>query len=188
MGERLGKTGQNGGTTTQSNAGASAVTNANGAYVRAHLNGLPALPTPTCSFSYRWNSANPGANFSVFLRGFGGWRGKLRPPNGYGVQFTPNSGTVSIKKMVNGSVTNLVSTRGVQTVGTGKQWIRLQVVGSTIRYRLWNDGTPEPGTWVASVTDSSVGASGDAFIALQRTSKATEAKSVTIDDLALMRL
>lgn len=178
----------NGGTTIQSNAGRLAASNVNGSYARAHLSGVTSAADSELLFSYRWNSANPGANFSVFLRGFGGWRGKLRPTNGYGIHVTPNSGTVSIKKMVNGSVSNLVSTRGVQSVGTGKKWIRLQVVGSTIRYRLWNDGAPEPSAWTASVTDSSVLASGDAFIAIQRTSKASEAKSVTLDDLTLTGL
>jgi hypothetical protein len=179
--------GQNGSATIASNEGRLATTNTSGAYARAHLAGALSVSDSELLFSYRMNSSNPGANVAVFLRGFGGWKGKLRPANGYGIQFTPNSRTVSIKKMVNGSVTNLISTRGVRELGTAKQWVRLQVVGNTIRYRVWSDGSAEPSTWTASVSDASVQGSGDAFVAIQRTSKASEAKSITLDDLTLKR-
>ena len=183
-----GITGTNGTATIAANAGRLGITNTSGAYIRSQLNGVPTVADSELLFSYRWNSTSPGANFTVFLRGSGGWSGKFRPKNGYGLQLTPKSSTVSIKKMVNGTVSTLASTSGAQQVGTGKQWIRLQVVGSTIQYRLWADGQAEPGIWRASVTDSAVTAKGQAFLSLVRASTATEAKDVTIDDLTLSSL
>lgn len=39
-------------------------------------------------------------------------------------------------------------------------WVRLQATGSTIRYKVWKDGDSEPGSWTASVTDTSLTGSG----------------------------
>ncbi|MEU0991262.1 hypothetical protein [Streptomyces sp. NPDC005953] len=72
------------------------------------------------------------------------------------------SGNVQLvlEKEVAGSVTTLGT---ATTVGTGYTlgdvWhIRAERAGSTIRCRAWKDGTTEPGTWLHSVTDTSLGA------------------------------
>ena len=48
-------------------------------------------------------------------------------------------------------------------------WFRLrfQVIGTTIRARVWADGSAEPGTWVVTTTDSGVTAAGVLAIAAQ---------------------
>ncbi|GAF94599.1 unnamed protein product, partial [marine sediment metagenome] len=33
-------------------------------------------------------------------------------------------------------------------------WIRAEVEGTTLRFRMWKDGDSEPGTWLVSGTDS----------------------------------
>ena len=39
--------------------------------------------------------------------------------------------------------------------GAGTRWwIRLRAEGTTVQARFWRDGTSEPTTWKASVTDS----------------------------------
>lgn len=178
----------NGSTTIQSNAGLLAVNNAGGAFARARLDGAAKTTDSELLFSYQWNSGQRAANYNVFLRGSGGWKGKLRPKTGYGLQIRSHSGKVAIKRMNNGSMSTLNKTAGAQQVGSNKQWLRLQVVGSTIRYRIWTDGQPEPSGWEASVTDGAVSGSGKVFMALLRTNSATEAKSISIDNLELTNL
>ena len=39
-------------------------------------------------------------------------------------------------------------------------WLRAQASGTTIRFRIWKDGTSEPGTWDVSVTNATVSAAG----------------------------
>jgi hypothetical protein len=70
-------------------------------------------------------------------------------------------------------------------VGTGRQWVRLRVSGSTIQYKLWPDGQAEPSSWRVSVTDTSVTAAGQLFVSLNRGSANTGAKSVQLDDLTV---
>ena len=179
---------QGGTATIQSNEGRLLTPNTSGSYVRGILDGVAASADLDLVFSYQWNSANRKAYFNVFLRGSGGWRNKFRPRNGYGLQFASDSATVQLRKMVNGSNSTIRRTSGVQQLGSSKQWIRLQTVGSTIRYRVWSDGQPEPSSWTVSLTDSSVGGAGQAFLSLARSSTSVETKSVTIDDLVLSTL
>ena len=117
-------------------------------------------------------------------RALGGWSGAYRPANGYGLELTPNSASVALVRTVNGTASTLNSVNA-HTVGTTKQWVRLQVKGSTIQYRIWTDGQAEPTTWRATVTDTSVTAAGQTHISLVRSSSATEAKNITIDDLQI---
>ncbi|MDH4352455.1 MAG: lamin tail domain-containing protein [Actinomycetota bacterium] len=175
-----------GGTATiQSNAGRLLTTTTGGSYARAHLDGVAAAADQDLLFSFQWNSANPRAYFNVYVRGSGGWRNKFRPRNGYGLQFTSDSTAVQLRKMVNGNNTILRSTSGVQQLGSGKQWVRLQAVGSTVRYRVWSDGQPEPSSWTVSLTDSSVSAPGQVFVSLATSSTSIETKTLAVDDLVL---
>lgn len=179
----------NGGSVTlQANAGQLSVPNTTGAYARALLASVPAVADTEVLFAYTWNSGGPKAVFNVTLRGSGGWGGTYRPRNGYALQFTSNTGTVGIKRNLNGSVSTLRSTTGAQSVGSAKQWVRLQVTGSTIRYRVWLDGQPEPSGWTASVTDSGVSTPGQLFVSLVRSSGATQAKTIALDDLVYSSL
>jgi len=135
--------------------------------------------------SYTWNSTATGAFFSAYVRGSGGWANGYRPRNGYGVEIRPSSGTVSLDKNVAGTRTTLQSVGGAQPVSSGKHWLRLRVTGSTIQFRIWLDGDPEPSTWAATVTDTSVTADGQTFLSLNRGSTNVGARNVTLDDLVL---
>ena len=42
-------------------------------------------------------------------------------------------------------------------------WIRAEVEGTTLRFRMWKDGDAEPGTWLVSGTDSTLAAGGVGF-------------------------
>jgi hypothetical protein len=174
--------------TLSGGAGALTTTNTSGAYVRTQLSGAAAAADTDLVTSFQWNSANPSAYLSIFVKGSGGWLNAYRPSNGYGVELTPGSSTVALKRVVNGTTTTLASTAGAAQVGSGKQWLRLRTNGSTIQYRIWANGAVEPSTWTATVTDTSVAAAGRVHLSLVRATSATEVKSVRFDDLELRDL
>ena len=81
--------------------------------------------------------------------------------------------------------TSLVDLAGVAAVTTAKQWVRLQVKGSTIRAKVWTDGSAEPAAWEISATDSSVTAAGVVQARWARSSSATAAQEVFVDDVTV---
>jgi len=171
--------------TQQGGTGQLAVNDTAGAYARAQLTGLAARADSDTTFSYRWNAGTPVSYLSIFVRGSGGWRNSYRPTNGYGLELASNSSSVTLWKTVAGTNTSLGTASGAQQVGSGRQWVRLRVSGSTVQYKTWPDGQAEPATWRATVTDTSVTAAGQLFVSLNRGSSNTGAKSVQLDDLAV---
>ena len=121
----------------------------------------------------------------MFTHGSGGWINSYRPVNGYGVEFSSNSSTVTVKRVVNGSSTSIRSVSGANTVSTAKQWLRLRVVGSTIQFRTWLDGQAEPATWRSTDTDTTVTAPGQLFVSYNRGSTNTGTRYVAIDDVSI---
>ena len=94
------------------------------------------------------------------------------------VEFSSNSATATIFKTIGTTSTSL----GTFTVpvGTTPRWVRLRVVGTTVNVRNWADGTTEPATWTATVTNATgVTTSGVPKLDVTR-SKGTN--SVTIDN------
>ena len=176
-----------GSVTTTNNTGVLAFDDVSGAYARAQLTGPQAQADGTVLMSYRWNSTAAAAFLNVWLRGSGGWQNSYRPKTGYGIQLQSNSGTASVQKNVNGVNSTLQNLTGAQQVTTAKQWLRVQVNGSTIQFKTWLDGQPEPATWKTVVTDSTVTGTGQVFVSLNRGgSTNVGAKSVAIDDLQLL--
>jgi len=65
-----------------------------------------------------------------------------------------------IEKMVGGTFFPSLTTASFTfTIGT-YYWVRFKCSGSTIQVRIWADGATEPSTWNATLTDTSVTASG----------------------------
>ncbi len=177
----------NGGSVTQAGGtGRLAISATSGSFGRAALSGLAARTGTDTMLSYRFSDAGAVAYFSVFARGSGGWQNAYRPVNGYGLELNSSSATVTLKRNVAGTVTNLASVSGARVVGTGKQWLRLRVSGSTIQFRTWVDGAVEPSTWAATVTDTSVTAPGQLFVSLARGGTTTTAKYVALDDVRVV--
>jgi hypothetical protein len=86
---------------------------------------------------------------------------------------------------VNNTRTTLQTVSGAQPVSTAKHWLRLRVTGSTVQFRIWLDGNPEPSTWAATVTDTSVTANGQTFLSLARGSTNAGVRFIGLDDLVL---
>jgi chitodextrinase len=162
-----------------------AVPGTQNAYARAQLTGVPSVSGADVTFSYRWGSSTNGAYLNIYLRGSGGWQNAYRPRTGYGIELSSNSSTIALRRNVNGTTTTLVSTSGAQQVGTAVQRVRIQVAGSTVRYRTWLASQAEPTTWRATVTDTAVTADGQVFVSLVKGSGSPTARTVQLDDLVV---
>jgi chitodextrinase len=170
---------------TQAGAGRLLVSDVAGGYGRAQLTGLASQADSDLLTSFQWSSNTAASYLNVFLRGSGGWQNAYRPKNGYGIQLQSNSGTVSVMKNVNGTVTTLQNVAGAQSLSTGKQWLRLRVVGSTIQFKIWTDGAAEPTGWASTLTDSAVTAAGQLFISQVRAASNVGDRAVTFDNLSI---
>ena len=175
----------NGSVTTQAGGGRLLFNDVANAYARAQLSGLADRSDSELLMSYRWTASSPTAFLSVYVRGSGDWQNGYRPRNGYGVQLQSNSTTAVVQKNVNGTVTTIRTIADAQDVTTGKQWLRLRVVGSQIQLKAWAEGESEPAAWTSSDTDTSVTASGQLFLSLARGGSNSGVKSVRIDDLVI---
>lgn len=174
-----------GAATLQGGAGRLAFANTSGSFARAHLSGLPARADADLTLSYRWRDPAAKGYLNIALRGSGGWLGAYRPANGYGVELNSTSTNLIVKKMVAGTTSDLRTVTAAQSLTTARQWLRLRVAGSSIQVKTWPDGQAEPATWTTTLTDSSVTAAGQVFLSYVRSSSATGARAVDLDDLVV---
>jgi chitodextrinase len=176
----------NGTATQQAGTGELAFTDVTGAYARAQLTGLAARADSDTVFSFQFGSTTAIQYVTVFTRGSGAWQGGWRPTNGYGIEMRSNSGTIELIRNANGTQTTLATVTGAKAVSTAKQWLRLRVVGSTIQFKSWVDGTAEPAAWESTVTDTQVSAPGQLHLSTIRGGSNVGAKNVRIDDLQIL--
>jgi hypothetical protein len=169
----------------QNNAGRLAFNDTAGAYARAQLTGLAARADSEALFSYQWSSTNGGSYFNAYVRGSGGWANAYRPANGYGVELSSGSTTVTLRRVSGAATANLASVANANVRTTAKQWLRLRAVGSTVQFKTWLDGQTEPATWRSTVTDTQVTAPGQLFISNVRSGSNVGAKHVDIDDVTI---
>lgn len=93
-------------------------------------------------------------------------RGNSAATSGYRAQIkVPTSGQVllMLRKAVNGSesgITTEVTVPGLSAAGGNELAFRLEVVGSDLRFRVWDAGDPEPPTWNRIASDSSLPGAG----------------------------
>ena len=166
-------------------AGQLGFTDAANAYARAQLTALAARPDAQVRFSYRWSGTGPTAYLNVYSRGSGGWANAYRPRNGYGLELTSNSTAVAVRRVSGGTASTIRSVSAGQAVSSQKQWLALRIVGSTIQFKIWLDGTAEPTAWRSTDNDAGVTAPGQLFVSLVRGGSNSGAKSVSIDDLSV---
>ncbi|HET7901328.1 MAG TPA: fibrinogen-like YCDxxxxGGGW domain-containing protein [Candidatus Nanopelagicales bacterium] len=174
-----------GSATIVGNAGSLAYTDVAGAYSRALLN-VPAVADSDVTFTYAWSSTAAKSYVDIGMRGSGGWQNAYRMKTGYYLELSSSSGTVSVGRSVAGTVTSLGSVSGANALTTGKQNIRIQVTGSTVRFRIWAFGTSEPAAWSFSVTDTAVTTAGQFSISEVRASTNVGDKAISLDDLVMM--
>jgi len=91
----------------------------------------------------------------IARRGSGDYRGRLRLGSGGGT-FLQAAHAVGETETFMGSEANAAVPYAAGT----KLWVRMQVLGAsptTVRMRIWADGSSEPSTWPYSVTDATSG-------------------------------
>ncbi|MEO7754869.1 MAG: fibronectin type III domain-containing protein, partial [Terracoccus sp.] len=159
--------------------------NVSGARVQMVAKTTPVLDSDMLA-SFRYDSVTARGYLYFFARGSGNWVGGY-PGSSYFVQLINNDGAAQIWKSVNGVTTSLANVSGVSAVTTSKQWVRLQVQGSSIRVKVWTDGTPEPSAWEVSVTDTTITTAGVPQLKWLRSSSSTAAREVFIDDLVVTK-
>lgn len=155
------------------------------AYSRGQLTGPSTQVDSDVTLTFTWDAADAGSNFTAYLRGSGGWANGFRPKNGLGVELAANTRTVNVRKVVNGAVTTLGGVSSAQVLGTGPQQLRLQVQGSTVRFKIWPAAQSEPAAWSGSFADSSVTGTGTLFLSQVNGGTVTGTRSVRIDDLVM---
>lgn len=74
------------------------------------------------------------------------------------------SGNLEITSSINGTTTVLATTPYAVTPGSF-DWVRGQIVGSTLYAKAWASGSTEPGGWTLTQADSSIGGVGQFGIA-----------------------
>ena len=111
-------TSANGSLATSGNAGVLTVNDVAGANARAIINAVAPRADTDVTLSYAWSSTAARAYLDVWLRGSGGWANSYRPANGYGVEMSSSSGTLSIlKAMTEAGVKNLIVSSTCATYG-----------------------------------------------------------------------
>lgn len=103
------------------------------------------------------SNATPPFYVGPLVRG----SGATSSENGYAAYIKEDTGTLTIMKVVAGTMTELASS-SAKTLSTNAQdwYIRLRANGTTLSARAWRYGVPEPTTWDVTTTDSSVSAAG----------------------------
>lgn len=97
----------------------------------------------------------------------------------YWLEITNNSSTVTLKKLVGSTTTQLGSF--TSTNDTQQRSLRLRRQGTTLQARIWLSSQQEPSTWNATVTDSAVTTAGVPKITFARSAGSNH--TVTLDDL-----
>lgn len=74
-----------------------------------------------------------------------------------------SSSQVRLRKKTGGPTTITSATVATMAIDAW-YWVRLQVIGTTIRGRVWADGASEPSGWDISVTDTAISSPGAAGV------------------------
>jgi large repetitive protein len=166
----------------RSNEGRMRFENASGARARA-IATMPQAANTEVLMSFRFPSTVARGYLEIFCRASGNWVSGY-PNSGYFVVITNSGSNVGLRKISSGTVTELTND-SVGQATTTKQWVRFRVEGSTLQAKVWTDGTPEPSGWETVATDPSVTTPGVLQLKWIRSSTATDAREVYLDDLTV---
>jgi hypothetical protein len=139
------------------------------------------------SFRFTSTAAAARGYFYLASRASGDWVSGY-PNASYFLQLTPDITNVQLWKSQAGTTTSLASVSGVASVTTAKQWVRFRVEGTTVRAKVWTDGTTEPTNWELTATDASITGTGLLQLKWARSSSATTTNDVILDDIAITSL
>jgi len=133
----------------------------------------PATGGGDMTFNYQWDSASTSTPLRVY-------HAYTSDSQAYRVQIAANSTTGYIYKTLAGTTTTLGTF--IVPVDTDLHWLRFVQDGNQLKVKIWDDGDPEPGSWAASVTDST-GPLADGTTRIQVTSGSGTNNGVVLDDV-----
>ena len=81
--------------------------------------------------------------------------------------------------------TAVATVANANALTTGQQKIRLQVFGTTLRFKIWSASVAEPASWSWSGTDASLATAGQFWISEVRGSTNVGDKALLIDDFSI---
>jgi hypothetical protein len=154
---------------------------------RLYVNGSSARATAKTAtmmdsdvtFTYQFQDRGSRSYLRPMLRAYGA-SGNSQMPNGYRLEFRSDSATVKLQSVVSGTSAPLDDF--AYTMDTNPQKVRFQVIGSTIRAKVWPAGGSEPAAWSLEATNSSVTSAGVFQVSHNYSSGA---HTVTVDDITI---
>ena len=133
--------------------------------------------------SFRFTSTEAKGVLQIFLRASGDWKSGGYPNSAYYVEIPNNSRSIGLRKVSAGTISQL-STASIGQATTAKQWLRFRIEGSSLKAKVWMEGTQEPENWEMQVTDTAFPDPGVLQLRWSRSSTATGAREVYLDDLS----
>lgn len=98
-------------------------------------------------------NATPGYYSGALVRG----SGAVTAEHGYAAYIKEDTGTLTIIKIVAGTMTELASSAAKTLAANAQDWyIRFRANGTSLSAKAWRYGVPEPTAWDVTVTDASV--------------------------------
>jgi hypothetical protein len=171
-----------GAVTIQTNTGQMVVDS--GGYGRSRLT-MSDLADFEALVSFAQTSVTGWSAFQMHVRTDTAWSGG-DPTNGYIIYAVggadASSQSLVLDKIVAGTPTNIVF--GAYTAsGTAATWLRVRLVGTSIKARAWKDGTAEPGTWNIDQTDADLSTGKIGLSAFATAAITVNWDTLTVDDL-----
>ena len=113
-------------------------------------------------FKFRWPATVNRAYLQFWLRSSESNANLLDSQSGYAFQASlENPGWDVLANSAYSGLSGFTGGSVSKTWATGVwYWVRFGVVGTTVRARVWDDGSPEPGTWDFTETNSGISSSG----------------------------
>ena len=149
----------------------------NTASARATAN-MTATPDSEVGFTYRFDNPTGKSYLRVVQRSAN--------DNGYRVELRPDSSTVKLQSIVNGTSSTIDSfTYSANTTDANPENFRFRVQGDLLRVKIWPVGTAEPLTWQIDKSDPSVTNDGVVEINHNWSSSSTAAQAVYLDNLSV---
>lgn len=136
--------------------------------------------------SYRYDDITAGARsyLRVWLRGNGTWAATSQPISGYGIEIQSDVTTLRSYKSVDSVSTELLPSTNGPTPSTTKRWFRMRMQGTTLSYKVWLDGSSEPGSWTGQITgQSEITGTGVMQITTRMSSTATAPNAWRVDNI-----
>lgn len=93
---------------------------------------------------------------SIVFRG----SGAAAAETGYALGPRENGTGLILVKYTSGTYAQITGTTGLSLSASLRYWLRVRWQGTSIKGKIWQEGTEEPATWDIDITDSSFSASG----------------------------